>query len=177
MSDRWSGCVSLRPVCPEDDEFLFSVYASTHWEALGLGDWESDGAQELLRMQYRLQQTHYQRYYADAEVSIVMLDGEAIGRLDTQRGPDELRLIDIALLPTHRGSGVGHKLIQDLLEQARVEGKAVRLQVQRGNPAARLYARLGFKRTGGSNESTQSTESEIYCEMEWLPEPGGPRAP
>jgi ribosomal protein S18 acetylase RimI-like enzyme len=167
MSDLESRPFALRPARKEDDEFLFSLYASANEETLGFVDWESEAIQKLLRMQYRLQQAHYGRYSAETEVAIVVLDGEPIGRFDTQRSSAGFRLIDIALLPTHRGRGMGRRLIQDLLALARVEGKPVRLQVKRGNRAAHLYARLGFKRV---SESSEAPEAEIYYEMEWLPE-------
>jgi ribosomal protein S18 acetylase RimI-like enzyme len=119
-------------------------------------------------MQFELQQEHYRRAFEGAETSIVLLAGDPAGSLIVQHTAEGIRLVDIALLPEVRGRGIGRTLIQRLLERARVDGKPVRLQVTRGNPALRLYADLGFERIG---------ESEIYFEMEWLPIEDPPLVP
>ncbi|MDQ1592717.1 MAG: hypothetical protein QOG71_3344 [Pyrinomonadaceae bacterium] len=52
----------------------------------------------------------------------------------------------IAVLPEHRGRGVGTALLERLLEAARSVYASVSLSVSSGNPAARLYERMGFER-------------------------------
>jgi len=66
------------------------------------------------------------------------------GRLYVHRGPSEIRVVDIALLPEYRGAGVGTSLLQDLLAEGDAAGKSVTIHVERMNPALRLYERLGF---------------------------------
>ena len=61
-----------------------------------------------------------------------------------QRAVQEVRLVDIALLPEHRNAGIGTALIQSLIDEASRAGKALRLQVLRASPGVRLYERLGF---------------------------------
>jgi ribosomal protein S18 acetylase RimI-like enzyme len=51
----------------------------------------------------------------------------------------------VALLPEHRGRGVGTLLLTRYLERARTLFPAVSLSVSPDNPAMRLYERLGFK--------------------------------
>lgn len=49
----------------------------------------------------------------------------------------------------HRGRGLGTRLITGILEQARLAGvAAVSLNVEAGNPARLVYARLGFAPAG-----------------------------
>ena len=52
-----------------------------------------------------------------------------------------LLIVDIALLPEMRGTGLGTAILTDLLA---AETRPVQLQVERTNPARRLYERLGF---------------------------------
>jgi len=52
--------------------------------------------------------------------------------------------VDIALLPEHRGNGVGTRLLDDLLDEGDAGAKSVTIHVERMNPALRLYERLGF---------------------------------
>ena len=54
-------------------------------------------------------------------------------------------MIDIALLPDHRGRGIGARLLRDVLHEATAAGLPVRLSVERSNPARSLYERLGFR--------------------------------
>ena len=52
----------------------------------------------------------------------------------------------VALYPSFRGRGFGTRLLRALLEELSGRGFcAVSLSVQRDNPAARLYLRLGFR--------------------------------
>jgi ribosomal protein S18 acetylase RimI-like enzyme len=75
---------------------------------------------------------------------VIAVDGEPVGRLYVHRGPSEIRIVDIALLPEHRGDGLGTLLLRDLLAEADAAGKSVTIHVERMNPALRLYERLGF---------------------------------
>jgi ribosomal protein S18 acetylase RimI-like enzyme len=53
--------------------------------------------------------------------------------------------LSVAVLPEHRGRGIGTALVIRLLETARVRYRAVSLSVARENPALRLYEQLGFE--------------------------------
>jgi ribosomal protein S18 acetylase RimI-like enzyme len=72
------------------------------------------------------------------------LDAAPAGRFYVHRGESEIRIIDIALLPEHRGNGIGSALLRALLSEADAGGKSVTIHVERLNPALRLYKRLGF---------------------------------
>jgi ribosomal protein S18 acetylase RimI-like enzyme len=82
------------------------------------------------------------------------------GSLIIFRGPGEIRLVDIALLPEFRGRGLGGKVIRMLISEAADAGSALRLSVLRSNRAMHLYERLGFIAKGGD---------AMYCEMECAP--------
>ena len=62
-----------------------------------------------------------------------------------ERRADEIRIIDIALLPKYRSKGLGGKLLKDLLDEAKTRQLPIRIHVERFNPALKLYERLGFK--------------------------------
>jgi GNAT superfamily N-acetyltransferase len=66
----------------------------------------------------------------------------------------------VALLPEHRGRGLGTALVKDLLEEARAAGKPVRLHALKEGRAAALYARLGF---------SALADEGPYALMEWRP--------
>ncbi|MDX6613699.1 MAG: hypothetical protein QOD75_2885 [Blastocatellia bacterium] len=147
-----SQSISLRPFVPEDGAFAFQVYASTRAAEMAQTGWLDIQQQAFLRMQYKLQQASYSDNFPNAQDSIILRDGAAIGRIIVDRThPDEIRGVDVAILPDARNSGVGTYLIQNLLDEARAAGKPFRIQVEKHNEAAfRLYERLGFVRLGES---------------------------
>ena len=58
----------------------------------------------------------------------------------------------VSVLPGHRGRGVGTALLSSLIERCSELGcPALSLSVQRSNPAARLYERLGFREVSGDD--------------------------
>ena len=156
---------ALRRVSPADDAFLFELYASTRPDiaSLRLGDTQRE---VLLRGQWLAQRHGYLARYPHGEHQLVLLEGRPVGRLWVAREPGELRLVDISLLPAHRGAGVGTGLLRALQQEATVAGKPLRLSVARDNPARRLYARLGFTPVAGAAKS-----EELYLALEWRPAP------
>ena len=137
--------ISLRPITPEDVSFLAGVYASTRAEELAVTGWSDEDKAVFCRRQFDAQTAHYRENYPGASLQIIERDGISIGRLYVAHWEREIRIIDIALLPEHRGAGIGTKLLGELQEEAKAAGKALSIHVERFNPALQLYQRLGFK--------------------------------
>jgi ribosomal protein S18 acetylase RimI-like enzyme len=157
--------ITLRPMRPGDLDFARQVYASTRADELAvLIDWTAQQKADFLDMQFEAQHTYYQQVFADAAYLIIMQGKRRIGRLYLDRRPDEIRVIDIALLPAFRGRGIGSRLMGDILAEGRRESLPVRIHVERNNPAMRLYRRLGFRPVD---------EHGIYYLMEWRSEDDG----
>lgn len=127
-----------------DEAFLFEVYASTRAEELASVDWDEPQKEAFLRQQFAAQHEWYAGQYDGASFHVVVVDGQAAGRLYVARWPEEIRIMDIALLPEHRGAGVGTSLLNDLIAEAGAAGKPLTIHVERFNPALGLYLRLGF---------------------------------
>ena len=142
-----SHMISLRPVTPEDDSFLAGLYASTRAEELAVTGWDAEQTAAFCRQQFDAQSVHYRENYPGASLQVIVQAGEPIGRLYVARWEREIRIMDIALLPEHRGAGIGAKLLRELQEEAQSAGKSLTIHVERFNPALRLYERLGFKIT------------------------------
>jgi GNAT superfamily N-acetyltransferase len=158
--------LTLRPVTPADAAFLFLVYASTRTEELASTDWDEQRKQAFLRMQFHAQSRHYALHYGGASFSVIEIDGAAVGRLYVDRPADEIRVVDIALLPQHRGHGIGTRLLRAILAEGADAGVPVTIHVEGFNPAMRLYLRLGFK---------EVADAGLYKLMEWRV-PGGSAA-
>jgi ribosomal protein S18 acetylase RimI-like enzyme len=152
--------VTLRPIGPEDESFLCDVYASTRANELAPVPWDDAQKAAFLRMQFIAQHRYYQEQYPNGTFDVVFVDGEPAGRLYVNRGADEVRIIDIAMLPAFRNRRVGTHLVGALQTEAALAGKPLRIHVERFNPALRLYERLGF---------TVIADRGVYFFLEWRP--------
>ena len=152
--------ISLRPENPQDQEFLFTLYASTRDEEMKPVPWSDSEKHAFLRMQFELQSAHYHGYYSSASYQIILAEGRPIGRLYIHRAESQILVIDIALLPQHRGAGIGRQLLGEVLAEARAAKKPVAIHVERNNPALRLYTRLGF---------SVIEDKGVYYYLEWRP--------
>ncbi len=161
------GRVTLRPVAPEDYDFLLGVYASTRDAELSQVAWQPGQREAFLRMQFDAQAGEYGARFPDAEYNVILLDGRPAGRLWVGRDAGQIRLLDIALLPEAQNQGVGRFLLNNLIEEARASGKALRHMVFMLNPdAKRFYERLGFE---------VIEDLGAYMHMEWKTKDEGGR--
>ncbi len=153
--------ISLKPVAPEDEEFLYHVYASTRaMEMALLPDWSNTEKESFLRMQYRAQITHYRTHTPKTDYNIILHNHKKVGRLYLDHRENEIRIIDIALLAINRNMGIGSSLLIKILAQGKKDKLPVTIHVESNNPAMTLYKRLGFKRI---------EEHGIYYLMEKIP--------
>ncbi len=154
------GSITLRPIRAEDHDFLRRLYGSTRAEELAPLDWTDEQKEEFLRFQFDAQHAYYTEQFPEASFDLVLEDGEPIGRLYVDRRVDEIRLIDIALVPEKRRGGIGRGLMRAVLAEAEASGLPVQIHVERNNPALGLYRRLGF----------ESVEDQgVYFLMKWSP--------
>ena len=152
--------LKLRPAMHEDDQLLLKVYATTRAEEMSLVPWNEDQRHAFLKMQFVAQQNHYAEKYPSANHDIIYLDNEAAGRIYVARLADEIRIVDVTLLPLHRGNGVGTHLITQLMNEATTKRKPVRIYVETFNPSITLFERLGFR---------QTAQHGMHLLMEWMP--------
>ena len=145
-SPRFSN-IALRPVGPNDYDFLVAVYGSTRADELALVPWTPEQQQLFVRSQFAAQQDHYAKKYPAASHDIIVAENRPVGRLYVARLDHELRIVDITLLPADRNAGIGSYLIKQLLEEADRSGKFTSIYVEEFNPSLRLFERLGFLRS------------------------------
>jgi ribosomal protein S18 acetylase RimI-like enzyme len=134
----------LRPATPDDRDVLFAIYRSTREDELAMTGWDDAQKAAFVEMQFTAQDRSYREANPDGRFLLITVDGEPVGRLYVARLADELRVIDIAILPAHRGGGIGSRVMADVIAEADAAGLPVRLHVEPWNPARRLYERFGF---------------------------------
>jgi len=107
-------------------------------------DWTEEMKAAFVRQQFEAQHVWYRDHYEGAQFDIILVDGAPAGRLYVHRRADEIRLVDITLLPDFRKGGLGTSILHDLMAEGKEVGKPVTIHVEIYNPAMRLYERLGF---------------------------------
>ena len=140
------GWLELRAVTPEDDPFLLSVYGSTRDKELSQVEWPAGQREAFLNWQFDLQRKEYDARFPNARYQIVIIDGEPAGRIWIGESDQEMRLLDIGILPQFQNRGAGTLLLKNLIAEAIASGKTLRHMVFVLNDNAhRFYERLGFK--------------------------------
>src|SRR6266478_738302 len=157
------GSVTFRSVTAADEEFLLALYGGTRADELAQVQW-GEGQQELfVRWQYDLQRREYDARFADAKYEVILVDGSPAGRIWVGTDNEQIRLLDIALLPEFQNRGVGTLLIGRLIHESTRVGKPLRHMVfVLNNDAHRFYERLGF---------VVIEDLGAYKHMEWKSEP------
>lgn len=139
--------VGFRDIAESDLPFLCQLYGSTRAAELAPVPWTDAQKAQFIQMQFDAQHAHYQQYFPQAAFLLLSCDSTPIGRLYIDRREEDIRLIDIALLPEHRNQGLGSALLRQLIDEARQTGRALSIHVEKNNPAMALYQRLGFEKT------------------------------
>lgn len=96
----------LRLVEDSDEPFLYDLFASTkgqQFRLLPLAPAQLDG---LVRIQFDAQRVSYRQQYPASEHSIILFEGQPVGRLWLDDGADELWIIDIVIHPQFEGRGI-----------------------------------------------------------------------
>jgi len=137
--------VRLRPIGDADVPFLLEVYAATRADELARVPWTAEQKAAFVWMQFVAQHRHYQAQYPGAAFDVVMSGDEQAGRLYVHRGPAEIRIVDIALLPAHRAQCIGSWLLGALIEESIASGRRLTIHVERENRALDWYQRFGFE--------------------------------
>lgn len=161
MSDP--AAISLRAATEADEDFLTSVYASTREAELSQTDWSDEQKAEFCGMQSIAQIRHYRQHYPTARYFVIESSGQPAGRLYVDHWPNEIRIMDIALLPDFRGLGIGTHLLRELQREAAAASKKLTIHVETFNPARHLYQRLGF---------VVCEDKGVYQLMSWTPQTG-----
>lgn len=129
----------LRPVDATDLATLYRLHrAAMRTYVEKVWGWDDDD-------QYQ----RFSQYLQRASLQAILIDGQIVGLVDVAVTHDAIEVVNIEVDPSYQGQGIGTMILTNIMEDARTEDRAVKLQVLRVNTAAyRLYARLGFSPSG-----------------------------
>lgn len=137
--------IQCRLVEEDDKPFLSELYGTTRAAELAQVPWTDEQKQEFIDMQFNAQYTFYNEQFTEAEFGILSKNTVDIGRLYMDQRDDDLRIIDIALMPNYQKMGIGKALLQGAQQVATELKLPITIHVEKNNPAMRLYKHLGFE--------------------------------
>ena len=137
--------ITLRDALAEDEAFLREVYASSRAHEMALVPWSDEQREAFLRMQFDAQHSYYHEQFPTADYKIILQDDEPIGRVYVHR-TEEIRVLDITILPAYRNQGMGSSIMLELMAEGSRAGKPVSIWVEHFNPARALFERLGYSK-------------------------------
>jgi ribosomal protein S18 acetylase RimI-like enzyme len=137
--------ITLRPIGPEDEPFLLALYATTRQLELSQVPWDDKQKEAFVTHQFLAQRLHYQSHYPEASYDLVLQNDQPIGRLYVLREAEEMRILDLSLIPESRNQGIGTRLIQGVMEEAKAGNRRLRIYLETFNPSVSLFERLGFR--------------------------------
>ncbi|BAX63150.1 GNAT family N-acetyltransferase [Burkholderia stabilis] len=139
--------INLRTASPADLPFLLTLRQLTMSEHLQRVGAPADD------------EAHDRRIRAHFDDAMIVCEGAtAIGLLKVTRAAGEWHVHQIQILPARQGQGIGEAVLRELLADAARANVPVSLSVLHGNPARRLYERLGFR---------IESETETSASMIW----------
>ncbi len=136
--------IELRPEVKKDTAFIEAVYRSAREAELNLTNWTEEQKNAFALMQSMAQLSEYKIKFPGALFQVIVFNKRNAGRLYTCETDNEIRLIDITLLPQFRCKGIGTTLLGDLIKRSDKVQKKISLHVDPISPALHLYRRLGF---------------------------------
>jgi ribosomal protein S18 acetylase RimI-like enzyme len=119
---------------------------------------QSDLYHKIMAQQYKTQHEVYFAVYPKAQYGVIQWTGRPVGRLYVDYRDDEVRVLDIAVLPDYRGHGIGEIVMKGICIEAGMRRTPVRLHVHSLSRALSFYRTLGFQQI--------AVEGPSYC-MEW----------
>lgn len=156
--------ITLRPEQSSDRPFLLKLFGTTRAQEMAQSMLPPAAKAKFLESQFNAQHSSYRHQFPQGKFDIVLYKKKPIGRLYINLGKEELRMIDLSILPAYRGKGIGSQIFDEVLKQGKAANVPVRLHVMYNNPAYELYKRLGFRKIADDGP---------YYVMECLPGSSG----
>lgn len=157
----------MREATAADQPLLAAIYRACRDDLALLGNGPAIDA--LIAMQQHVHDEGRRRQYPDARQLLLYRDGVCVAQLALAQLPHSLHLIDIAVVPTARGRGLGRELLRWSQRQATVAGVPLTLHVRRDNhPARHLYLGLSFRAVGDAVDGGDVGD-DVFEPMRWTP--------
>ncbi|WP_237476969.1 GNAT family N-acetyltransferase [Lichenibacterium dinghuense] len=153
---------TLRPAAPADAGFLRDLFAADAGELLRSTGLTGEAIASLLSLQLRSRDAAYRERYPEARFSVIEREGVPVGRLVEADGDGFTLVVDIAVAPAWRRSGIAAAVLRDAMARWSGAGRGGWANVFVNNvPSLALFAGLGF--TG------KAEDGAAQVTMTWTP--------
>lgn len=150
---------ALRIACGEDASFLLALFVERNASKFASLGWGDTQLRPILQMQYRARIEGYVQQFAGLQDFVICdTQQQPVGELLLNHTPGEIRVVDLCISSAYRGRGVATQLLSELQQEAAAKAAMITLSVDHGNPARRLYKRLGFQ---------EIASDALQVEMHW----------
>lgn len=126
--------ISYRPATADDFDYLWDL----HREAL------RESVAKVYGWDDEWQLNYFKERFDPTARQIILYDLQPAGSLGLEWQKESLYIAYIAINLDYQGQGLGTAILQDTIRRGTAAGLPITLGVLRGNPAKRLYERLGF---------------------------------
>ena len=134
-----SRSVTLRPATDNDRELLLRIYEASREIELSTTNGDERIRRSFCKLQLDAQTRHYQEVYPDSVHSLVLIGGNAVGRLYVDRNETQIAILDITVLPLCRNQGIATHFVKGLIAEGRASNRSIRIFIETFNPAQKLF--------------------------------------
>lgn len=111
-------------------------------------EWLDPFYEELMKpyveLTHKWDRTKFRESFSLEHTHIIQFHNQDIGMLKVEQRDGYIFLGDIQIKKEFQGKGIGSRLINDLIQNSKSQALPIRLRVLKGNPAIKLYQRVGF---------------------------------
>ena len=111
-------------------------------------EWLDPFYEELMKpyveLTHRWDQGKFRESFSPEDTQIIQFNNQDIGMLKVEQRDEYIYLGDIQIKREFQRRGIGSQIINDLIQKSNSKALPIRLRVLKGNPAMKLYQRLGF---------------------------------
>jgi GNAT superfamily N-acetyltransferase len=143
--------VTQRLATDADTEFARKVHHAAYHDVI---------VRQFGNFDEKMQDDFFAKSWKPGIDEILMSEDSEAGYCSIERSENAIIFHELVLLPEYQGKGIGSKVLQEVMEEAKTKNIPIKLEVLKENQAQHLYRKLGFKDTG-------STDTHI--EMEFNP--------
>lgn len=154
---RSSSPVEMVKERDEDEEQIKTIFEESRFELKLIPDKALQ--MQIISQQYEIEKHQMIRVHPQHEKYVMTVDGQVVGRIYFTKLADHYRVLELGVLESFRGLGIGKLALEWLQEKARSKALELRLQVAKYNTnAISLYQSLGFK---------VFEEDEVFYQLKW----------
>lgn len=104
----------------------------------------TENMKEYVEAIYPWNPTLFRNNFVAKDYQVIKYQNEIIGFIKVVVSPTDIYLGEIQIARNYQNRGIGTNILENIIAKAKLDNRRLWLKVIKGNPAERLYMRLGF---------------------------------